>query len=77
LDIRKKYEEREISGRALDLRGLMDALRLIRLGLSVGEALSMGIADKCFDSQERALVEALLALRLPRDWGRKEFFSSC
>ena len=77
LDIRKKYEEREISGRALDLRGLMEALCLIRLGLTAGEALSMGIADKCFDSQERALVEDLLALRLPGDWGRKEFFSSC
>ena len=74
LDIRKKYEEREISGRALDLRGLMEALRLIRLGLSAGEALSMGIADKCFDSQERALVEDLLALRLPGDWVAREFF---
>ena len=74
MDIRKKYEEKEISGRALDLRGMLEALWLIRLGLGAKEAVAMGIVNKCFDTQERALVEDLLALRLPEDWGRKEFF---
>lgn len=74
MDIRKKYEEREISGRALDLRGLLEALRLIRLGLTAGEALSMGLVNKCFDAQERTMVEDLIALRLPGDWGSREFF---
>ena len=41
-DLRQKYEAREISGRALDLRGLLEALRLIRLGLTAGQALEMG-----------------------------------
>ena len=75
IDIRKKYEEKEISGRALDLRGLLDALRLIRLGLTAKEALSMGLVNKCFEAQERTLVEDLLALRVPEAWGQKEFFS--
>ena len=74
LDIRQKQEEREISGRALDLRGMLEALRLIRLGLSAGEALAMGIANKCFDAQEKALVEDLIALRVPGEWGAGEFF---
>ncbi|WP_296770454.1 AAA family ATPase [Selenomonas sp.] len=75
LDLRQKYEAKEISGRALDLRGLLEALRLIRLGISAGQALSMGLSGKCFDSQERALVEDLVALRLPADWGREQFFA--
>lgn len=75
MDIRKKYEEKEISGRALDLRGLLESVRLIRLGLTVKEALAMGLMNKCFDVQEKTLVEDLLALRVPEDWGAKEFFS--
>ena len=74
MDIRKKYEEKESSGRALDFRGLLEALRLIRLGLTAGEALDMGIVGKCFDPQERAMVEDLMALRLPGDWGPEKFF---
>ena len=74
LDLRQKYEAREISGRALDLRGLLEALRLIRLGLTAGQALAMGLTGKCFDSQERGLVEDIIALRLPADWGREHFF---
>lgn len=74
LDIRKKHEEKEISGRALDLRGMLETLRLIRLGLSAGEALALGIANKCFDTQEKALVKDLIALRVPGEWGAGEFF---
>ena len=73
-DLRQKYEAREISGRSLDLRGLLEALRLIRLGLTAGQALGMGLVGKCFDAQERVLVEDLIALRLPKDWGRADFF---
>lgn len=75
LDLRQKFEAREISGRALDLRGLLDALRLIRRGLSAGQALEMGLTGKCFDAQERALVEDIIALRLPKDWSRADFFA--
>ncbi|SHK40475.1 MoxR-like ATPase [Selenomonas ruminantium] len=74
LDLRQKYEAREISGRALDLRGLLESLRLIRLGLDAGQALSMGITGKCFDHQEKALVEDIIALRLPAAWRSKDFF---
>ena len=50
LEISKKAEHAEISERALDLRGLLDALMLIRQGLTSGEALDMCIVNKSFDS---------------------------
>ena len=42
LDLQKKCENAEISSKALDLRGMLDALRLIRKGLRAGAALDMG-----------------------------------
>ena len=50
---RKKCENAEISSKALDLRGMLDALRLIRKGLRAGAALDMGITNKAFDSYEQ------------------------
>lgn len=35
----------------------------------------MGLTGKCFDLQERTLVEDIIALRLPADWGRDEIFA--
>ena len=66
-DLQQKCEHREISGRAVDLRGLLDALRMVRLGLAVRPAISMGISNKCQDAEERRLVEDAIDLRLPKD----------
>ena len=41
LDLQKKCENAEISEKALDLRGLLDALRLIRRGIGAGRALDL------------------------------------
>lgn len=64
LDLRQKYENAEISGKAVDLRGLLDALRLVSFGLPVRQALDMGITNKCFDEEERNLVEDSMSLRI-------------
>lgn len=64
LDLRQKYENAEISGKAVDLRGLLDALRLAALGLPVRRALDMGITNKCFDEEERNLVADSISLRI-------------
>lgn len=64
LDLRQKYENAEISGKAVDLRGLLDALRLAELGLPVRRALDMGITNKCFDEEERNLVADSISLRI-------------
>ena len=56
LDLQKKCDSAEISTKALDLRGMLDALRLIRRGIPAGAALDMGITNKAFDSYEQGLI---------------------
>ena len=65
LDLQKKCESAEISSKALDLRGLLDALRLIRRGIPAGAALDMGITNKAFDSYEQGLIRDVIAARIP------------
>ena len=65
LDLQKKCESAEISAKALDLRGLLDALRLIRRGVSAGTALDMGITNKAFDSYEQSLIRDVITARIP------------
>ena len=50
---------------ALDLRGMLDALRLIRRGIPAGAALDMGITNKAFDSYEQGLIRDVIAARIP------------
>ena len=51
--------------KALDLRGMLDALRLIRRGVPAGAALDMGITNKAFDSYEQGLIRDVIAARIP------------
>ncbi len=74
LEIQQKCESAEISTRALDLRGLMDALELIRRGVAPLMALDMGLVYKTFDPFEQKLVRDLIALRIPQDLTKKELF---
>lgn len=74
-EIRRKCDSSEISTKALDLRGLMAAISLTYNGLSVGQALDMGIVNKSFDDFERQLVSDIIAARLPADLGRDAIFS--
>ena len=64
-DLNKKCMSSEISTRALDLRGLLDALELIHMGLSPVAALDMGITNKSFDDYERQLIRDMIAARIP------------
>ena len=65
LDLQKKCDSGEISTKALDLRGMLDALRLIRRGIPAGAALDMGITNKAFDSYEQGLIRDVMATRIP------------
>ena len=65
LDLQKKCDSAEISTKALDLRGMLDALRLIRRGITAGAALDMGITNKAFDSYEQSLIRDVIAARIP------------
>ena len=64
-DLNKKCVNSEISTRPLDLRGLLDAIDLMALGLPPAAALDMGITNKSFDPYERQLVHDLIAARIP------------
>lgn len=74
MDLEKKAESAEISERAVDLRGMIDALGLIRTGLSAGDALDMCVTDKTFDSFERKLIGDLIDSRIPRALDRSRIF---
>lgn len=74
LDLQKKCESAEISTKALDLRGMLDALRLMQRGISAGAALDMGITNKAFDSYEQNLIRDTIASRIPAKLHGSEMF---
>ena len=74
LDLQKKCDSAEISTKALDLRGMLDALRLIRRGVAAGAALDMGITNKAFDSYEQGLIRDVIAARIPAQLTAEKLF---
>ena len=75
LDLQQKCANAQISSKAVDLRGLLDALHLMELGLPVRQALAMGLVNKCFDPEERELVEDVIALRIADNMTAAEVFA--
>lgn len=73
-ELERKAESAEVSERALDLRGLLDAAALIRKGVGSGDALEMCIVNKTFDAYERALVMDVIRARIPLDLDRAAVF---
>ena len=74
MELMRKTEKAEISDRALDLRGLLDALSLIREGLTAGQALRMCIVDKTFDAYEQSLIMDVVKARIPAELSRAAVF---
>lgn len=74
LDLQKKAAQAEISTKALDLRGLIGAIRTVRAGLSPWQAVKMGIVNKCFDIYEREIVQDAAMTRIPLDWSKGDVF---
>ena len=64
-----------VLNKALDLRGLLDALRLIRRGVGANRALDMGITNKAFDSYEQSLIRDVIAARIPAKLDRSRLFT--
>ena len=75
LDLQKKCESAEISSKALDLRGLLDALYLMRTGVAPAFALDMGITNKAFDSYEQGLIRDVIATRIPAKLESRRLFT--
>ena len=75
LALQKKCESAEISTKALDLRGLLDALRLMQQGVSPLTALDMVITNKAFDHYEQDLIRDVIASRIPQKLSRSRLFT--
>lgn len=75
-DIQKKCRNGELSSKALDLRGLLDAIRLMQLGLSPRLAIDMGVTNKTFDSYEQSLLRDIIATRIPERADAASLFQS-
>lgn len=65
VDIQKKTANSEISSRLLDLRGLLDSVQLMKLGIEPWIALDMGITNKSSDEFERSLLQDIIRGRIP------------
>ena len=64
----------EISTKALDLRGLLAAMRIIKVGLSPALAVQMGVVNKTFDIFEKEIVEDVVRTRIPKEWTREDIY---
>ncbi|MDO4261931.1 MAG: MoxR family ATPase [Eubacteriales bacterium] len=73
-ELQAKCSSFEISPKALDLRGLLSAVRLMEKGLNAQEALRLGIGNKIFDPYERKLIGDLFDARIPKRLERGEIF---
>lgn len=74
LDLQQKASNGEISTKALDLRGLLAAMRITEAGLAPLQAIKMGIVNKTFDVFEKEIIEDVAMTRIPRDWTWEHIF---
>ena len=74
LDLQLKALNSEISTKALDLRGLIAAMKIVDTGLSHRKAVQMGIVNKTFDVFEKEIVEDVVSTRIPDDWTREDVY---
>lgn len=75
LDLQLKSVNAEISTKAVDLRGLIGAIRSMKIGLDPKSALHMGIIGKTFDEFEQTIISDVIRLRIPDDLCSSDIFS--
>lgn len=73
-ELQQKAENTEITTKPVDLRGLLAAIELMKLGLAPSRALELGIVNKSFDPFEQELVRDVISVRLPKDLKAEELF---
>lgn len=74
MDLQLKCMNSEISTKALDLRGLLAAMKIVDAGLSPWLAVKMGVINKNFDTFEKEIVEDVVSTRIPKEWGREAVY---
>lgn len=73
-DLKLKAEAGEISRHAPDLRGIFDAIDLVREDLSLNSALQLTIANKLFDTYEEEILRDLINTRFEENLYFKDIF---
>ena len=74
MDLQLKAENGEISTKAIDLRGMIGALKTIKRGLKPTLAINMGITGKTFDIYEKEMVSDIIRTRIPEGWDSFDIF---
>ena len=74
LDLQLKCANGEISTKALDLRGLLAAMKIVDAGLTPWQAVRMGVINKTFDIFEKEIVEDVVRTRIPSGWTREDVY---
>ncbi len=74
LDLVEKNENGELSTKSIDLRGMLSAIGIIRMGIPAQAALRMGLVNKSFDGFEKDIIEDAMRTRIPSEWKAGDFF---
>ena len=71
---KRQAQNGEISTKALDLRGILGALKTIQRGLKPRLAVQIGVVNKCFDIFEKEIVQDVVLTRIPDTWTPQDVF---
>lgn len=74
LALAEKHAQGEISSRAVDLRGLRSAVRMMQFGVAPWQAIAMGMIDKCMETEEREIAGDVVSLFVAKDSSAGTFF---
>ena len=74
MDLQEKSLNSEISGRCIDLRGLLSSIHAMKRGLSVKSSLKLGIVNKTFDEFEKTIVQDIIDTVFKDDLKPEEIF---
>lgn len=76
LDLQLKAQNGEITTKAVDLRGILGAMKAIRRGLQPALAVKMGVVNKSFDVFEKEIVQDVVMTRIPQSWTAADVFEA-
>ncbi len=74
LDLQLKAQNGEITTKAVDLRGILGAMKAIHRGLQPALAVKMGVVNKSFDVFEKEIVQDVVMTRIPQSWTAADVF---
>ena len=74
MDLQLKAYNSEITTKALDLRGVIGALKTVEKGLKPALAVKMGVVNKRFDILEKEIAQDVVMTRIPESWTAGDVF---